>query len=52
MYDYNNATWLYLVDFEVGAVMEILRKVCVLNKKCSKRSYVRARISTQPQTKI
>jgi len=33
-------------DDEVGAVMEKLRKACVLDWKCRIRSYVLVRIST------
>jgi len=35
---------------EVGAVKEKLRKACVLDWKCSKKSYVMARISTSAPT--
>jgi len=36
---------------EVGAIMEKLRKTCVLDWKCNKRSYVLAKISTCPKPK-
>jgi len=34
-------------QLEVGAVMEKLKKACVLDQKCSIKSYVQARISTR-----
>jgi len=38
---------------EVGTVMEKLRKACVLEWKCSKSSYVFAKVSTcTPKTKF
>jgi len=40
-------------DIEViGAVIEKLRKACVLDLKCSKRGHVLARTSTRAQTKV
>jgi len=36
---------------EVDAVLEILRKACVLDYKCSKRSYVLGEFQPKPQTK-
>jgi len=36
---------------EVGVIMENLRKTCVLDWKCNKRSYVLDKISTCPKPK-